>query len=254
MTAEIKRVLAPGGIVYVLGGVNAVTPKAVAALGLPGLQVRRVSGSDRFETSLAIADEIGNPTGNVVLATGNDFPDALSAGPLASVFGGGTGTPAAILLTNDRTMSPAVADYAAHAHSVAAVGGQAVAAVTGARLWNVDRGAEFAGRDRYDTAARVAGMFPAPMTVGVATGTQFADALTGAGMVAAARSPLLLTEPGGCRGIRGLRCMGWRRLWGWGGGGFWGAGGCFGGGFAGGGGGCWGEGGVRGWLVVGAGS
>ena len=191
--AEIHRVLAPGGTVYVLGGVNAVSAKVVSALGLPASQITRVSGADRFATSLAIADKLNNPTGNVVLATGDNYADALTAGPFSSIYGSGTGTPAAILLTDDRRLSPAVAGFVAGAHSVAAVGGQAVAAAAG--LANRDPNAQFAGLDRYATTALVAGQFTAPQTAGVATGTQFADALTGAAMLAAAHSPLLLTEP-----------------------------------------------------------
>ena len=193
VVAEIRRVLAPGGKVYVLGGVNAVSDKVVAALGLPAAQITRVAGADRYATSLAIANRLGNPAGNVVLATGHDFADALTAGPFSAMYGGGTGTPAAILLTDDRKLTPAVAGFVAGAHSVAAVGGQAVAASAG--LPNRDPHAQFGGRDRYATAALVAGTFGSPQTVGVATGTQFADALTGAAMLAAAHSPLLLTEP-----------------------------------------------------------
>ena len=199
VAAEIKRVLAPGGTVYVLGGTKAVSDAAVAGLGLPAAQVKRIAGADRFATSLAIADELGDPAGNVVLATGDNFPDALAAGPFAAVYGGGTGTPAAILLTDDRALPQAVRDYAAHAHKVAAVGGQATAAAAG--LGNADPAAEFAGWDRYDTAARVAGAFPAPQTAGVATGTQFADALTGAAMLAGTRSPLVLTDPASLPGF-----------------------------------------------------
>ena len=193
VVAEIRRVLAPGGKVYVLGGVNAVSDKVVAALGLPAAQITRVAGADRYATSLAIANKLGNPAGNVVLATGHDFADALTAGPFSAMYGGGTGTPAAILLTDDRKLTPAVAGFVAGAHSVAAVGGQAVAAAAG--LANRDPNAQFAGLDRYATTALVAGQFTAPQTAGVATGTQFADALTGAAMLAAAHSPLLLTEP-----------------------------------------------------------
>jgi putative cell wall-binding protein len=193
VVAEIQRVLAPGGKVYVLGGTHAVSDTVVAALGLPASQVTRVAGADRFATSLAIANQLGNPTGNVVLATGNGFADALAAGPFAANYGGGTGTPAAILLTDDRTLPDSVAGYLAQAHSVAAVGGQAVAAAAGLR--NLDAKAEFAGSDRYATAAMVASTFAAPLTAGVATGTHFADALTGAAMLAAAHGPLLLTDP-----------------------------------------------------------
>jgi hypothetical protein len=191
--AEIHRVLAPGGTVYVLGGEKAVSDKVVAALGLPSAQVTRVAGADRYGTSLAIADRLGNPAGNVVLATGTDFADALTAGPFSAVYGAGTGSPAAVLLTDGKSLTPAVAMYVAGAHSVAAVGGQAVAAASG--LPNRDGGAQFKGYDRYATASLVAGTFGAPKTVGVATGTRFADALTGAAMLAAAHSPLLLTDP-----------------------------------------------------------
>ncbi|MEY9908717.1 putative cell wall-binding protein [Catenulispora sp. MAP12-49] len=191
--AEIHRVLAPGGKVYVLGGVNAVSDKVVSALGLSASQITRVSGQDRFSTSVAIAEQIGNPTGNVILATGDNFADALTAAPYSAIYGGGTGTPAAILLTDDRKLPAQVAGYVAGAHSVAAVGGQAVAAA--AHLDNRDAGAQFVGWDRYGTASLVAGKFQAPKTVGVATGVQFADALTGAAMLGAAHSPLLLTNP-----------------------------------------------------------
>ncbi|GAA2021268.1 hypothetical protein GCM10009839_17740 [Catenulispora yoronensis] len=197
VVAELRRVLAPGGTVYVLGGVNAVSDQAVAALGLPGDQIKRIAGGDRFATSLAIAHALGNPGGNVVLATGRNFPDALAAGPFAAVYGGSasgsaTATPAAILLTDDTKLTPAIAGYVAHAHSVAAVGGQAVTAAAG--LPNRDAAAQFQGTDRWSTSAKVAAAFPAPTTAGVATGMKFADALTGAAMLAAAHSPLLLTD------------------------------------------------------------
>ena len=193
VVAEIHRVLAPGGKVYVLGGVNAVSDRVVAGLGLPAGQVFRIAGSDRFDTSLAIAHQLNNPGGNVVLATGDNFADALTAAPFSTIYGTATGGPAAILLTDDSKLPAAVANFAAGAHSVAAVGKQAVNAAAGLR--NRDANAQFGGADRFATAAMVSTQFPAPHTVGVATGMQFADALTGATMLAAAHSPLLLTFP-----------------------------------------------------------
>lgn len=194
VVAEIHRVLAPGGRVYVLGGVNAVSDKVVAGLGLPAGQITRIAGADRFGTSLAIAHQLNNPNGNVVLATGDNFADALTAAPFSAVYGSATGGPAAILLTDDSRLPAAVAGFVAGAHSVAAVGGQAVMAAAG--LPNRDPHAQFRGADRFETAALVSTQFAAPHTVGVATGMQFADALTGATMLAAAHSPLLLTYPG----------------------------------------------------------
>ncbi|GAA1977954.1 cell wall-binding repeat-containing protein [Catenulispora subtropica] len=194
VAAEIKRVLAPGGKVYVLGGVNAVSPAAVNALKLPASQIQRIAGATRYETSVAIAQAMGNPK-NVVVATGKNFPDALAAGPYASdVFSAqGTG-PAAILLTEDTVVPKPVYDYIMNnkVDSLAAIGGQAVTAVSS---WGPTLKA-FKGSDRFETAAMVAKAFPYPQIAGVATGMQFADALTGAALLARSNSPLLLTMPG----------------------------------------------------------
>lgn len=197
VAAEIHRVLAPGGKVYVLGGEKAVTPAVLAALKLPAGQVQRIAGDTRFTTSVAIAKAMGSPT-NVVLATGANFPDALAAGPYASdiFFGHGNG-PAAILLTDNKTLpQPVYAYMNKHVTDVAAIGGQAVAAVNG-----FPGLVKFPGADRFDTAAQVAKTFTdpklsdGPQIAGVATGMQFADALTGAALLAHSNSPLLLTMP-----------------------------------------------------------
>ena len=190
VTAEIKRVLKPGGTVYVLGGTNAVSQPVVAALG--SVNVTRIGGADRYQTALKIADRLGDP-GNVVLATGADYADALAAGPYASdVFGADAAHPAAILLTDDTQLPADVKAYLAKAHAVAAVGGQAV---TAARTANVTLapGASFRGYDRYFTAAMVAATFQGEKTAGVATGENFADALTGAAYLARVGGPLVLT-------------------------------------------------------------
>jgi putative cell wall-binding protein len=188
---EIHRVLAPGGHVYVLGGTAAVSPATVNALGIPGAQISRIAGGDRYSTSVAIAHQMGNPS-SVVLATGNNFADALAAGPFAAdIFNGGD---AAILLTNDKVEGQAAIDYISHnvpEGGLAAVGGQAVAAAHYyPGVLNI------MGDTRYGTAAKVAGYFPQPQIVGVATGTAYPDALTGAALLAHYNSPLLLTEQG----------------------------------------------------------
>ena len=191
VTAEVDRVLQNGGQVYVLGGTQAVPKSVVNALGLDPSQIVRLAGTDRFGTSLAIAESapLGDPS-HVVLATGQNFPDALAAGPYAAdVFG--NGTPAAILLTDDNVLPAGIQNYlAAHATAVAAVGGQAVTAVS--HTPNVV--ATFKGNDRFDTAAKVAAKFTGEQAAGVAVGSQFADALTGAAYLANSDAPLVLAD------------------------------------------------------------
>ena len=144
----------------------------------------RLAGVDRFQTAVAIAGALGNPT-TVFEVTGLDFPDALAAGPAAS------SSRAAILLTAGAMQSgPTAAYLQAHAPTRFAVGGQAASSDPAATA--------VVGADRYATAVDVAKrFFRAPPSLGFATGTGFADALSG-GPVAAARSgALILTPPCG---------------------------------------------------------
>jgi putative cell wall-binding protein len=194
----------------VLGGVSAISPAIVKELTGLGYHVERLGGADRFATSLLIAHTIGDPS-HVVVARGDDFADALSAGPLAAdLFGTGSGasyTPAAIVLSDGPTLDSATKSYvqkrlASHDLSVVAVGGDAAKAIaplpgligTGP---NPNAVAIF-GANRYETAADVASVFThvdprAPL--GVATGMSFADALTGGAFMALSGGPLLLTDP-----------------------------------------------------------
>lgn len=183
--AEIIRVAAKGSTVYVLGGVNAIGTGVTNAIAALGDVPVRVSGADRYATAVAIAGQLGNPT-TVFEATGLRFADALAAGPAAIANN------AAILLTDGTNQADATAAYlAAHKGGARyALGGPAAAADPGAQA--------FIGSDRYDTAAQVADQFfPAPTAIGVATGTDFPDALAAGPLLAARGAPLLLVPPAG---------------------------------------------------------
>jgi putative cell wall-binding protein len=89
---ELQR-LAPKSII-VVGGANAVSDAVVNALkGYTTGSVTRVSGTDRFSTSAAVAAVFPAGTASVFVASGTGFPDALSA----SAAAGATGAP--LLLT-----------------------------------------------------------------------------------------------------------------------------------------------------------
>jgi putative cell wall-binding protein len=211
--AEIKRILPADGsrTVYILGGYNAVSKAIESHVTGLGYKVVRYGGNDRYGTALQIAHAMGDPA-HVVVARGDDFADALSAGPLAAdIFGTGTGptyVPAAIVLVDKATgFDPATKAYVqgklgTNGLSVIAVGGAAAGAVAplpGVVATGVTpNAAQIAGRDRYDTSHIAANVFAqsnpnAP--VGVATGTAFADALTGGAYMASVSGPLLLTDP-----------------------------------------------------------
>lgn len=65
---------------YVIGGPNAVSEKVKKQLPSP----TRIQGSDRYETSIAIAKKLEMPTSEVFVATGEGFADALAGSVLAA--------------------------------------------------------------------------------------------------------------------------------------------------------------------------
>ena len=76
--------------VILLGGPAAISPAVEAELRSRNLQVERIGGRDRFETSQQIAERLGAANvGSVdgqrtaVVASGRNFPDALAGGPLS---------------------------------------------------------------------------------------------------------------------------------------------------------------------------
>jgi putative cell wall-binding protein len=64
--------------VFVTGGVAAVSDAVVAEIAALGLEVTRLAGDDRFETSAEVAETLFPLATSVVLATGHNFPDALA--------------------------------------------------------------------------------------------------------------------------------------------------------------------------------
>ncbi len=183
-TAEIQRVLSPGKTVYILGGEVAISASVATQLQGLGYTIVRLGGADRFDTAILIASTgLGNPT-NILLATGLNFPDALAAGAAAAKVSG------AVLLTNGTVQPPANVTYlSAHSTDVLfALGGPATVAVPTAQ--------SISGVDRYDTAVKVAEkFFTSPTTVGLASGVNFPDGLTGGAHIGRHGGPLVLTDP-----------------------------------------------------------
>ncbi|MBE6758574.1 MAG: hypothetical protein E7554_00600 [Ruminococcaceae bacterium] len=73
----------------VLGGYGAVSEKSEQSIMDLGFSVSRISGKNRYATALGICEYYNSQfTGNsAVLATGANFPDALSGGALAAHLG-----------------------------------------------------------------------------------------------------------------------------------------------------------------------
>ncbi|MHB1341405.1 MAG: cell wall-binding repeat-containing protein [Coriobacteriia bacterium] len=196
--------LGPAGLaardVIIVGGTTAVTSAVEATLRGAGYSVSRVSGSDRYATAAAVASRVvarlgAAYDGNVFVARGDEYPDALAASPL-SYAGHGP-----ILLTAPAAL-PAVtagALTAIGATDAIVIGGTdaitpAVAGGLGVPYVRV------AGADRYSSASGLASValgrgWTDYSFVGIATGLDFPDGLAGGAAAGTRGGVLLLAGP-----------------------------------------------------------
>lgn len=187
--------LSPESIVLV-GGTPSVSAAVEASLSQIA-PVRRIAGSDRFETSALIAQH-AFPTGatEAFIATGHLFPDALAAGPAAATRG------APILLVDGTgSVSSHTFDMldALDTTRLTIIGGTpSVSAGIEATLSRGRSVVRIAGANRYDTAMRVNQLVrDRPPVVYIAAGDRFPDALAASAVAGAQRAPLFLT-PSDC--------------------------------------------------------
>jgi putative cell wall-binding protein/subtilisin family serine protease len=188
---EIERLGAETA--FLLGGEVAISEEQENNLTDNGLDVTRISGEARFETAVEIAGVLQEVTGEsseVVIANGMDFPDALAVGSYAAQAG------SPILLTlADRVpeaTEAALEDFG-FASSVVVGGDQVVSEEVAAELPEVNR---LAGDDRYGTNREI--LEASGVTDGselyVATGRDYADALTGAVLAAKDATGIILVH------------------------------------------------------------
>lgn len=186
------------------GTINSVPPYTVrvhvndAAGAPPGYCPDRIGGADRYDTAVRVARASTPGATAVVLASGTDagMADALVAAPLARKRA------AALVLTGPSQLPASVsADLRARrATSATIVGGTGVISAnveSQLRALGVTTIDRIAGRNRYDTAAKVAVRMGASPDVLVASGLSgaMADGLVLSGPGAALARPVLLVTP-----------------------------------------------------------
>jgi Tol biopolymer transport system component/putative cell wall-binding protein len=174
----------------------------------PGsIPVERIAGPTRVETAVEISRAVFAPDVDVALvATQDDFPDALSAGPAAGAMRG------PVLLVGRDALPDATADELRRLRPrrIVLLGGHAAISpevedalrhLTGAALARREEPPDggivrYQGATRYETAAALAqAMLPEPGgTVVLASGEVFPDALAGGVVAARAGGPVLLTR------------------------------------------------------------
>ena len=188
---ELDR-LDPGKIV-ILGGTAVVSGSVESGLrDYTEGSVSRLYGSNRYATAAAISADIAPGVDTVYIASGQDFPDALTGAAAA-----GTNN-APVLLTRPGKLPNVTAaelDRLNPTHIVVLGGAAAVSQNVVDSLSDYGDVERKAGTNRYATAVEVSSDFPAGLeTVYVATGKNFPDALSGAALAGHVHSPVLLVK------------------------------------------------------------
>lgn len=201
VTAEIAR-LEPEKVIIV-GGVGAVSEAVEDQLArlLGSRNVTRIGGADRYSTARLIVEEaFEGRSGGLYLATGMNFPDALSAASAA----GAAGLPVMITDGNASTLNPDALAVIQNStvRNIFLVGGTgAISAGIEEEIKGIkdpNRIRRFAGADRFETSLLVNLDAPGIGAVAfLATGSTFPDALGGAAL-AASLGTALYTVPSGC--------------------------------------------------------
>lgn len=161
------------------------------------VETERVAGEDRFATAVALsASTYADGADVAYVASGENWPDALAAGPAAAHEGG------PLLLVRKGEAPQIVLDELERlgAERVVIVGGQpTISSATQAQideLATVTTVERLAGADRYETAQLIADYaFESAPGAYVATGNSFPDSLSAGAAAGHLDWPLLLVDP-----------------------------------------------------------
>jgi putative cell wall-binding protein len=169
------------------------TFNATLELG-PTIPTSRLAGSDRYATSAAIVNQYPVPTleNAVFVASGQNFPDALSAAPLA----GSTGFPLLLTRTDSLPESIRAQIERLEPEEIIVVGGPgAVSTAVENDLATIAPVTRISGSNRYATSREIISTFYDSIgELFVATGRDFADALSSGAAAGAAGIPVLLVD------------------------------------------------------------
>ena len=198
--AEILRVLGSNLSsmkIYIVGGESKVSKETEEKLSKLGVsKVERVSGEDRFETSLEIAKQLKDTFKTAFVVGGNGEADAMSISARAAQFG------APIIVTGNEL--DANAEKLLKGKELEIVGGEnSVSKEVEDKLVDIDlnnKVERLAGENRKDTNAKVINKYYAGATKAyvakdgyVGGNGQLVDALTAAPLAASSKAPIVLT-------------------------------------------------------------
>lgn len=188
---EIKRLKASK--VTIIGGENSISKNIEKTLNENNLSVNRISGSDRYETSVKLAENLykDNKYSDIFIVDGTNISDGLSVANLS------TKLKAPVLLTKPESIGNSAADFISKnkikkVHIVGGTDSVSLNIENKLKNFNVDR---ISGSDRYETSKKVAKIaYPALGSLHLASGKNGIDALVCGAIISKTSSPMVLVN------------------------------------------------------------
>lgn len=180
--------------VFIAGGTGVVSSKVESEISAKGIDIKRLSGNNRYETSIAIANQVGT-NGSIVITNGYNPYEALSISPIAAKKG------MPIILTAKSIVPTSVENYIKQNNITQTyILGKADGAseddgvADGSVFPNPVR---ITGSNTYERNINIIKMFDKDIDyskIYLATGRAFADALSGSALAAATSSPIIFVD------------------------------------------------------------
>lgn len=185
--------------IYVIGGTGVIGVEfenKIKELGLNS--IKRISGSDRFDTCQKVDDELNIEQGTpIVVASGENFPDALSISSIAAAKG------YPVVLASKDSITSSLVNFikVKDPSKIYIIGGPGVVSdnvkkqIQNSSSLTDENIIRLFGNDRYDTSLAIAKHFNLSSdTVTFSSGKNFPDALAGSVYAANKNASVLLVD------------------------------------------------------------
>ncbi|AWI05061.1 alpha/beta fold hydrolase [Clostridium drakei] len=191
----IENHLKKDGTIYILGGeasVNSGFDKYFKGKGFN--KIIRLGGNDRYETNIKIVNQANVREGTpIVIANGDNFPDALSISSIAAY----KGYPIFITPFNNLPSKTEEKIKEIKPSKIYVIGGSSsISSGIEDKLKQISKDvARIQGKDRYETSMNICKYFDENLdNVIIASGEAFPDALSGTALSAKLKAPIVITD------------------------------------------------------------
>lgn len=193
---EIKRLNTKH--IFICGGTGVVSQTIENQLNTMGITTERLQGTDRFGTSVAIANKLGAVSGELMVANGYDWSDALTASSIAAKMG------IPIILTDKDVLPDSINSFIGRKNfSKTYILGDTdlISNAVANKFTNVER---IVGANEYERNINIIKRFQSDLDLSnicIATGTDFPDALSGSALAATMSSAIVLVDNSGIQDV-----------------------------------------------------